>query len=311
MYGKILAFSKMAVSFSEVKKHNSKDSAWMVLGDEVYDLTEFAHDHPGGAAYIHDVAGTDATDEFLEAHPLDIIDRTITGQKLKQAMKGKIKPDTLPPKTNKPKKVQAAVAPLTGKPPLEATINIFDFEKIARTEMLNSGKKEGWDYYSSGGDDEITLRENHNAYHRIWLKPRVMVNVKEVDTSREVLGHQCEMPVFLSAVAMCGLGHADGEVPQLTIMFFTAVNTTLSNTAAFHSVADVTGRMDESCREGWHCVHAADPCFAFIRGDHWCQVGRTTAVLPIVCQPRPKGGLHCSCSDIERSSAQMNTLCER
>ena len=87
----------------------------MVLGDEVYDLTEFAHDHPGGAAYIHDVAGTDATDEFLEAHPLDIIDRTITGQKLKQAMKGKIKPDTLRPKTNKPKKVQAAVAPFTGK----------------------------------------------------------------------------------------------------------------------------------------------------------------------------------------------------
>ena len=63
--------------------------------------------------------------------------------------------------------------------------------------MLAHDKKEGWDYYSSGGDDEITLRENHSAYHRIWLKPRVMVNVKEVDVRCDVLG-ECD----LSGVAM-------------------------------------------------------------------------------------------------------------
>ena len=30
--------------------------------------------------------------------------------------------------------------------------------------------KQGWVYYSSGADDEITLRENHNAFHRIWMR---------------------------------------------------------------------------------------------------------------------------------------------
>eukprot|EP00658_Telonema_sp_P-2_P040208 TRINITY_DN28760_c0_g1_i2.p1 TRINITY_DN28760_c0_g1~~TRINITY_DN28760_c0_g1_i2.p1 ORF type:complete len:583 (+),score=141.42 TRINITY_DN28760_c0_g1_i2:198-1946(+) len=39
-----------------------------------------------------------------------------------------------------------------------------------------------------------------------------MVNVQEVDVTADVLGHKCELPVFLSAVAMCGLGHVDGEV---------------------------------------------------------------------------------------------------
>ena len=41
--------------------------------------------------------------------------------------------------------------------------------------------EEGWGYYSSGADDEITLRENHATFQRIWFKPRVMVNVKDVD----------------------------------------------------------------------------------------------------------------------------------
>ena len=71
---------------------------------------------------------------------------------------------------------------------LVSDVFVADFEKIARTEMLSNGKQEGWDYYSSGGDDEITLRENHSAYHRIWIKPRVMVNVKDVDVTCDVLG---------------------------------------------------------------------------------------------------------------------------
>lgn len=58
---------------------------------------------------------------------------------------------------------QALVPVLTktwAKPPLEQMLNIFDFEAIAQNVM----KKEGWDYYSSGADDEITLRENHAAF---------------------------------------------------------------------------------------------------------------------------------------------------
>lgn len=94
------------------------------------------------------------------------------------------------------------------KPSLESCINIYDFEAIASRVC----PEQGWVYYSSGADDEITLRENHNAFHRIWFKPRVMVNVKEIDMSTTILGHKTSMPMMLSAVAMCKLGHPDGEV---------------------------------------------------------------------------------------------------
>ena len=48
------------------------------------------------------------------------------------------------------------------KPPLSHMLNYFDFEAVAKSQMT----QEGWDYYSSGCDDEITLRENHDAFHR-------------------------------------------------------------------------------------------------------------------------------------------------
>ena len=77
--------------------------------------------------------------------------------------------------------------------------------------MVASGKKHAWDYYSSGADDELTYNENVNVFQRIWLKPRILVDVAEVDTSSTILGAPVSMPVYLSAVAMCGMGHKDGE----------------------------------------------------------------------------------------------------
>ena len=137
------------MDFADVQKHKTADDCWMVLGDTVYDLTAFRHEHPGGAQYITDEAGTDATAAFKAAHPLDIIERTITGQALKDAVKGKVDRSTVP-KSVKAKKpspssfLASSSSSLTDsiKPPLDAIINIYDFEKVAQTEMLGNDKKE-------------------------------------------------------------------------------------------------------------------------------------------------------------------------
>lgn len=59
--------SKM-YSFSEVKKHNNADSAWIIVHGHVYDATRFLKDHPGGADSILINAGTDCTEEFDAIH---------------------------------------------------------------------------------------------------------------------------------------------------------------------------------------------------------------------------------------------------
>ncbi|GAB2245286.1 hypothetical protein Droror1_Dr00000779 [Drosera rotundifolia] len=55
-------------SMSEVKRHNSSDSAWIIVHDHVYDCTPFLKDHPGGADSILINAGTDCTEEFDAIH---------------------------------------------------------------------------------------------------------------------------------------------------------------------------------------------------------------------------------------------------
>lgn len=53
---------------SEVKKHNSPQSCWIVVHGHIYDCTRFVRDHPGGAESLVINAGTDCTEEFEAIH---------------------------------------------------------------------------------------------------------------------------------------------------------------------------------------------------------------------------------------------------
>jgi hypothetical protein len=55
-----------------------------------------------------------------------------------------------------------------------------------------------WNYYSSGADDEVTMRDNHAAFQRIWFRPRILVNVKEIDLRTTIMGHPSSMPVCVA-----------------------------------------------------------------------------------------------------------------
>lgn len=87
-------------------------------------------------------------------------------------------------------------------------INIFDFESLAKENLSQSA----YDYYSSGANDEITLRENCEAYKRIYLKYRVLVDVGQRDLSTEVLGQKISMPLIIAPTAFHKMAHTEGEV---------------------------------------------------------------------------------------------------
>lgn len=87
-------------------------------------------------------------------------------------------------------------------------INIKDYESAAK-EML---AQMAYDYYSSGAHDEITLRDNCDAYKRIFLKYRVLVDVSKRDLTTEVLGQKISMPVMIAPTAFHKMAHTDGEV---------------------------------------------------------------------------------------------------
>ncbi len=87
-------------------------------------------------------------------------------------------------------------------------INISDFEFLAREKLTQLA----YDYYSGGAHDEITLRENCDAYKRIFLKYRVLIDVSHRDLSTVVLGNKISMPVMIAPTAFHCLAHTEGEL---------------------------------------------------------------------------------------------------
>ncbi|KAI8904059.1 cytochrome b2, mitochondrial precursor [Gorgonomyces haynaldii] len=184
------------ISFEEVKKHTAESDCWMVIHGQAYNLTTFLNDHPGGKRILLKNAGKDATAEFEKIHSKDILKHLS-----QDCLLGDVDPSSLP-------KVEGKQFTTAHLPPLSTMLNLDDFEKLAEKEM----SKEAWAYYSSAGDDEITYKENHLAFRKYWLKPKVLVNVKHVDTSTTVLGTRTSVPFYVTATALGKLGHPEGEV---------------------------------------------------------------------------------------------------
>ncbi|RPA97812.1 hypothetical protein L873DRAFT_1828844 [Choiromyces venosus 120613-1] len=189
----------------DIAEHNNKDSCWVIIHGKAYDVTEFLPEHPGGSKIILKYAGKDATEEFEPIHPPDTLDKYLDRSKhLGQVDMSTV---TAEEKALDPDE-EARQQRIASMPGLDQCFNLYDFESVAKRVM----KKTAWAYYSSGADDEITLRENHSAYHKIWFRPRILVDVEKVDMSTTMLGSKCEIPFYVTATALGKLGNPEGEV---------------------------------------------------------------------------------------------------
>ena len=86
-------------------------------------------------------------------------------------------------------------------------VSVFDYEAAAREKL----PKTAFDYYSSGANDEITLRENHAAYERIRLKPRVLKDISKRDIGITLFGDTIAMPILVAPTAFHRMAHPEGE----------------------------------------------------------------------------------------------------
>ncbi len=209
------------ITMQEVERHSSPEDCWVVLNGKVYDLSTFHKGHPGGSKIITQNAGKDLSNLFNSLHPKDIIQRLLSPE----ACVGVVDESTIDPAKHLvagPKKSPSRVQQQASfqaqttdyqvkqwqKPQIDTILNTYDFESVAAHTMT----EEGWGYYSSGADDEITLRENHTAFQRIWFKPRVLVNVKNIDMTTSILGEKSSFPLYFTATALAGLANEDGEL---------------------------------------------------------------------------------------------------
>ena len=63
----------VVLSAEEVARHADRDDCWVIVGGEVFDVTEFLDRHPGGRAILFGFAGQDATTMFDALHDPEIL----------------------------------------------------------------------------------------------------------------------------------------------------------------------------------------------------------------------------------------------
>ena len=69
-----------------------------------------------------------------------------------------------------------------------------------------------WDYLVGGSESETTLRRNRLAFDRVAFRPRILVDVTEVDTSTEFFGQRLRIPAILAPIGSLQVFDPDGGV---------------------------------------------------------------------------------------------------
>ena len=87
-------------------------------------------------------------------------------------------------------------------------VNLAEYERYAK----NTLPRNAHDYYASGSNDMITLRENRNAYSRLRLMPKILIDVSKINTETTILGDKIASPICIAPTAMQRMAHADGEI---------------------------------------------------------------------------------------------------
>lgn len=226
------AFQKI-ISPQELSKHNKVEDCWIAIDGKVYDVTSFLETHPGGVARIIKYAGTDATKAFQKQHNLELIMRQLSPNDYIGDIP-ELKPVV---KTRKPKHHHrsrvivvdeeddeeeeeftaeeleefARQERIANKPPLNAIFNISDFETVAKAVLPSST----WGYYSTGSNDEFSLRENHYAFGRIFFRPKILVDTSACTTKSTFLGQDVDAPFYITAFAGSSMADPNAELNLL------------------------------------------------------------------------------------------------
>lgn len=118
-------------------------------------------------------------------------------------------------------------------------LSLVEFEQHARQVMPTMM----YEYLASGAGDEVTLRWNRESYDRIRLRPRVLRDVSDVDTTVTLFGRTHALPILLAPTAYHRALHAEGEIATargagsaaVTFVVSTATTTSLEDIAAVAS----------------------------------------------------------------------------
>src|SRR5260370_39307787 len=159
-------------------------------------------------------------------------------------------------------------------PALDEIVNVFEFEPLCRYRI----PKQNYDFIAGGVDNEWSLRHNREAFDKITLRPRMLVNTSKMDLSTTVLGTRIGFPVLIAPTAAHQLAHPDAEIA--TAKAAAASNTILclssNSSLPFEKVAAATNSM-----KWWQLYPREDDDATRDRAERAVEAGYKVVVLTV------------------------------
>lgn len=87
-------------------------------------------------------------------------------------------------------------------------ITVAEYEPLARARL----DRGAWEYQSGGAGDEHSLADNLDAWSRLKLRPRVLIDVGSRDLSARAFDVPLDHPIIVAPTAAHRLSHAEAEL---------------------------------------------------------------------------------------------------
>jgi L-lactate dehydrogenase (cytochrome) len=122
---------------------------------------------------------------------------------------------------------------------LSRAANVEDLRRMARRRLPGGV----FDYIDGAAEDELTQRRNVAAFRKVEFRPRVLVDVSDVDTSTTLLGKPLACPLALAPTGFGRIADPEGELAVARAAERAGLPYTLStmSTRSIEEVAAVSG----------------------------------------------------------------------
>ena len=137
------------------------------------------------------------------------------------------------PQTAKP---APARQPKTPDDHSTAAVVVNDFVGQAKSRLPQAS----FEYITSGSEDEVTLRDNVEAFRRIRVLPPLLHGVTNTDLSTSVFGQKISLPVILAPVAVLRMFHPQGALASARAAA-SAGTVCAASSSALNSLEEIAG----------------------------------------------------------------------
>lgn len=141
-----------------------------------------------------------------------------------------------------------------GSPHISQLVTADDFEDAARAVL----PARSWSYVSSSSNSGVSMAANLASWSSISFRPRVLRDVRAVDTRTSFLGHRTPLPFFIAPMGILGRAHEEAEVELVRGLLRSGLHAVVS-TMSTRSTEEIVNALENELRTRGSSLEAGTP----------------------------------------------------